>query len=335
MPETGNIEWVSVGLGTKPDAQVARNLGMSKSAVGRARRRLGIAAFDQRRVPKGIDWDAQPLGEVSDTELAKCLGVAAPVIVNARQRRGIPALNPRQIDVDWKALPLGEYPDAALAKLLGVSEPTVSRARNRLGIVPFKHSFLTSEGEAANYPEALIDLYWHEHGIAHAFQVSVGPYVADWILERREAVEYAGFADSQKWGRAYKERLREKIRYYRAHGLSVRVIWSKDLVKYDLGKLPRRCRDPMTRRINWTEQPLGRQSDTALAERLGLSQSTVSKWRRKLGIPTHTPPMIDWDAQPLGQVVDRVLAEKLGVSKETVRRARVARGILARRRRHA
>ena len=39
-----------------------------------------------------------------------------------------------------------------------------------LGQVPSKATYITQESKGANYPEALIDLYWHEKGIPHQFQ---------------------------------------------------------------------------------------------------------------------------------------------------------------------
>ena len=46
---------------------------------------------------------------------------------------------------------------------------------------------------------------------------------------------------------------------------------------------------PGHRGINWDEQPLGQVSDTELAARLGVSQQTVTKVRRRRGIPKAKP----------------------------------------------
>jgi len=171
--------------------------------------------------------------------------------------------------------------------LIGVSQPTVTRHRNRLGIAPCKHPFLTKEGRAANYPEALIDLYWHERNIEHEFQVPIGQYIADWVLEGRQVVEYAGFSASPRWGKAYRARLREKVGFYTSEGWEVRVIWPQDLKEYDLGFRPKPCRDLRSNGVVWSEQPLGQMLDTALAKHLGVTQSTVTRWRQKLGIPRY------------------------------------------------
>lgn len=83
---------------------------------------------------------------------------------------------------------------------------------------------------------------------------------------------------------------------------------------------------------DWTKDPrLGVWSDKALAADLGLDQASVSRWRRKLGIPPVQPRVcagIDWDAEPrLGVWPDTELARELGVSHYAVFSARRVRGI--------
>jgi DNA-binding CsgD family transcriptional regulator len=319
-----------------PDKALAQRLGCSKSTVLRARRRFGISPFDPSRSSKGIDWEAVALGARPDTEIADELGVAVPVVYNARRRRGIEPHTPRQASVNWHEVPLGDVPDEALAKELGVSQPTVTRHRNRLGVLPCKTTFVTTEGEAADsYPEALIDLFWHEQGIDHEFQVSVGPYVADWRLDGGVLVEYAGFIESRKFGSWYKDRLEAKVAYYKSQGLKVRVLYPSDLPRHEPQGAPQTTKDLISQGINWSMQPLGEMSDASLAKRLGVPPGTVSRWRRKLGIGKYTKPARDWSGVPLGEEPDPVLALRLGVSKETVRRARVSLGVPSYRSGHA
>ncbi len=276
---------------------------------------------------KGVDWDAAPLGEMSDGEIAKMYGVAQPVVCNARNRRGIAPFSPRCAAVDWASTPLGELPDAALAERLGVSQPTVTRHRNRLGIPPFKATFLTPEGQAADsYPEALIDLFWHEQRIPHEFQVPIGPYIADWVLEGDTVVEYAGFLESRVFGEEYRRRLEAKVAFYKSAGWEVRVLYPADLAEFRPQGSPQTTRDLISGEINWSQQPLGEMSDTALASRLGVAQPTVTRWRNILGLAPYTP-CPDWSLIPLGLEFDTTIAKRLEVSKETVRRARVGRGI--------
>lgn len=78
--------------------------------------------------------------------------------------------------------------------------------------------------------------------------------------------------------------------------------------------------------IDWSTQPLGQETDSLIASRLGVSVSTVSNERQRLGIPralnSHNNLGIDWDSQPLGKVSDNELAKVLGVSSTTIARRR-------------
>jgi len=320
--------WEDQPLGQVPDHKIAAKLGCRRQAVIEARQRRGIAAFDSTRASKGIRWDTVPLGTMPDTEIAKTLGVATPVVFNARERRGIPPFKARCTDVAWDDVPLGEFPDAVLAEFLGVSQPTITRHRNRLGILPSKARFITTEGQAASsYGEALIDLYWHEQGVDHDFQVQVGPYVADWVLGDGTIVEFAGFIESRAFGERYKDRLDQKIAYYRSIYRKVQVIYPKDLTHFRPKGAPEVSQNSISGDINWSDQPLGKMSDTELAKHLGVTQTTVTRWRTIFGIAPFCSPDRDWSTIPLGEEPDPVIASRLGVSKETVRRARLALGI--------
>jgi Trp operon repressor len=89
--------------------------------------------------------------------------------------------------------------------------------------------------------------------------------------------------------------------------------------------------------IVWDEQLLlGKVPDRVIAEKLGVSVTTVCLARTRRGIPAFKDPRsntskknIVWDKQPLGRVSDRVIADKLGVSVSSVCLARTRRGIPA------
>lgn len=171
-----NIEWDKQPLGQVTDQELADKLGVSVSAVCKARNRRGIpgtrecrkkinidwdsqplgkefdsviarelgvdpttvsAARKKRGIPKRhIDWDLQPLGEESDSVLAEKLGVDTSTVAKCRRRRGIKARHAK-IEVDWDKEPLGKISDGDIAKGLGVNQSIVSRARQKLGIPPF------------------------------------------------------------------------------------------------------------------------------------------------------------------------------------------------------
>jgi len=77
----------------------------------------------------------------------------------------------------------------------------------------------------------------------------------------------------------------------------------------------------------WAEQGLGSEPDTAIADRLGVDDSTVGRARHRLGIPVYRArPPIDWPAD-LGLTWDFEIARRLGISTSAVGRERRHRGI--------
>jgi hypothetical protein len=86
--------------------------------------------------------------------------------------------------------------------------------------------------------------------------------------------------------------------------------------------------------IDWNKQPLGVESDRAIAKRLRVNSSTVTRERNRRGIPALVrvsgPGLvrgIDWDAQPLATTPASVLAKRLGVCRASVDEAAKARGV--------
>ena len=69
--------------------------------------------------------------------------------------------------------------------------------------------------------------------------------------------------------------------------------------------------------IDWRSQPLGQIPDTKLAEKLGVSTSTIRVRREELSIKVYSK-VHNWDKQPLGEVPDIELALKLKVAVTTV-----------------
>jgi hypothetical protein len=95
-----DIDWATVGLGTKTDAEVAFDLKLPVSTVLNARRRLGIPAYGHDGVVrdtshKNIDWDNEPLGRMPDRMLARRHKVSPSTVSMARSRRGIPGYSAR------------------------------------------------------------------------------------------------------------------------------------------------------------------------------------------------------------------------------------------------
>lgn len=224
-----------------------------------------------KRLPQ-VDWDSQPYGQMSDGEIANRLGVCREVVRRARVSRGI-----QSTVIDWDAQPLGKVPDRAIAFHLGVNPSTVHEARVHRNIPRGNQSYRTEEGETANLPEAILDIYWHTKGIPHRFQVTIGPYRADWVIHEKTVVEYAGFEEHKVAGPAYRAKMIEKERFYRDHGWDVLIVRPSDLPKYNLGILPK-VQDNLT----WVHL-IGTMPVKAIARLAHVSPNTVRQVRRSLG----------------------------------------------------
>jgi 5-methylcytosine-specific restriction endonuclease McrA len=81
--------------------------------------------------------------------------------------------------------------------------------------------------------------------------------------------------------------------------------------------------------IWWDDQPLGEMADTALAEKIGVTPSTVGSHRRARGIPRHSIWNDHMNESLLGHFPDTQVATMVGVSSACVRSARIKRNIPA------
>lgn len=181
-----------------------------------------------------VDWDLVRLGSKQDKEIAAELGVSPPAVRKQRIKRGIKPFPKRS----WDSRLLGILPDSIIARMVGRHESTVNEARWVLGISRSDRRCVTEEGEPATLPEAIIDLFWHQNNINHKFQVKIGKYVADWVINEKIAVEYAGLINSEM-ALNYNVKLIEKELFYKANGYETLIIYPYDLSRYDTGEIPR------------------------------------------------------------------------------------------------
>lgn len=84
--------------------------------------------------------------------------------------------------------------------------------------------------------------------------------------------------------------------------------------------------------VKWDEQPLGVESDAAIARRIGCRTTTVQHARTLRGIPCAPGPtvaFVDWDTWDylLGWLSDRDIGRRLGCTRQSVSEVRTARGI--------
>ncbi len=130
-------------LGQATDAEVAAELGISKSGVTHKRIRLGIPPHVEPPIRhRDRFWTPRRvvlLGTTSDKKLARRLGILPDRVGYQRRKRGIPPFDPGPPKVVWTAAvirQLGRISDYQIAKQLGVSRGTVGRERQRHGIPP-------------------------------------------------------------------------------------------------------------------------------------------------------------------------------------------------------
>lgn len=93
-------------LGKVSDKELACMLGASKAGVCRARKNLGILAFDQKRSGAYV-WTEEVeslLGTVSDIELAKTLGLSRQAVQQARKRKGVESNTPQGKHADRESI---------------------------------------------------------------------------------------------------------------------------------------------------------------------------------------------------------------------------------------
>lgn len=132
-------------LGKVSDHEIARRLGVARTVVSKARRKLGITSV--RRVhPRGRPWlvMVRPmLGKLSDREIARRTGIHFKTIAEGRRSLGIaPAPRKATTVADRSWVPgirhlLGKMPDREVGKLVGVSFRRVAAARRELGIAAY------------------------------------------------------------------------------------------------------------------------------------------------------------------------------------------------------
>jgi len=201
------------------------------------------------RKPNGF-WDSQPLGELPDKELAARLGVTRTAVSCARWARKIPAYGYQKPhpDIDWDSQPLGRIPDTTIAAELGVAGPTVWEQRRKRGIPPAPESTRRSSGRKQ------VDVDWDEQPLGELSDVVIAEVLGVASTTVRNARCCRGIPVSPRGGR---------------------------------GKLPprRAARSGNKPVVDWDSQPLGEVPDTAIAESLGVSCTTVGLTRKKRGIP--------------------------------------------------
>lgn len=124
-------------LGTMPDGQLARRLGLSVSTVATERRRRGVAPFTPRH--PGYEWTPEIvacLGQLPDPEIARRFEIPLPAVKAARRRRGIPGpVNYGVVVPTAELRALLARPTAEVRRRSGLAPSTIRRLRRQLGVM--------------------------------------------------------------------------------------------------------------------------------------------------------------------------------------------------------
>ena len=78
------INWEKVGLGTRTDKKIAKDLGVSEAIVYNKRKKLKILSL-RKQIKQKIDWDKIPLGKKSDNKISKEFGISIHIIIRERR----------------------------------------------------------------------------------------------------------------------------------------------------------------------------------------------------------------------------------------------------------
>ena len=138
MSEALPIDWAIQPLGGMPDAEIARQLSVSRERVRQVRARAGIPPY----VEPEPEWVAE-LGTRRDSEIAADYGVSRTAVESRRRRLGVKRCPSR-----WDREPLlGKVPDGVLAEKHGVHHVSVAVARWQRGIPKFGEMFVDWDAE--------------------------------------------------------------------------------------------------------------------------------------------------------------------------------------------
>lgn len=117
-------------LGSAPDPEVAKILGLCSDAIYRRRKDLGINAHGHKCKLDKFPGVRCKLGKVPDTEIAKAMEITRAGVAYYRRVRDINACETEKPGNEI----LGTMSDAKAAKILGISESAAYKRRVKLGI---------------------------------------------------------------------------------------------------------------------------------------------------------------------------------------------------------
>ena len=268
-----NFNWTKEALGllgTKPDSEIAKLLGLSSNTVSHKRRSQGIVGRKPKRDPIVMpEHLIHHLGKWTDAKIAKEIGVSANAVSKYRRRRQIKATIEHNA-LSPKAIPmLGTMQDAELARMFNVTNTTIHTHRLKLG-----RPLFISSGMAL--PDPVRPLLGTMPDGRLAKQIGVSPQVITrwrtelgvevWNRLPRDAAALLGKVSDSK--------IAAMVGVSNSFVAKVRIAQGID--SYGL---PRSLPFPDDK-----EHLLGTMTDSKLANQLGISHATVFKRRNRNGI---------------------------------------------------
>lgn len=280
--------WLMKLLGRVPDSVVAQLADVDQPTVTRERNRLGIESFRARQAV--VHWSPRMLGRLgkySDADLAAELGLPKKVVKAKRVALGVPRLRRRKEDDAWtpeRVALLGTDSDPKVAALLGVSSSVVAHQRRRRKIPGFFPPPLR-----VHWTPAMVGLLGKvaDLEIGRRFGLS-----KDSVVWKRRALGIP--AAPRRRADARSEEVAKLLLLpnpeLRARGFTNHQL---SLLRRKYGipapKVPSAAAPQMRAASRqWTPKVLrwlGTVPDSLLAERLGVTVSSVRAKRRSLGIP--------------------------------------------------
>jgi hypothetical protein len=281
------IDWDSVGFGERTDADIAEELGVSKSVVTRIRTEKKLASV-RRYKGDHIEWDGVDFHK-SDAQIARDLEIHVDTVRKARRRFDKPRAatfrgrGAAVTDVDWDNEPLGQVSDQELAKRHNVSSSTVFLARTRRGIPPFQVASLGIDWDAQPFGKVTDAELGRKLGVSkrtiqrqrEARGISPLHHSPKVTMKRTRTIDW-NLVDFTVRDATNAEML----------GVSRWVVREERIRR----GLPTPPRPPSRAVIDWDAEPLGKVPDAEIAARLNVNPKTVQKERTKRRIPSALPP---------------------------------------------
>ena len=309
-------------LGKVPDQSIVDTFGIPHRQVYKKRTALGIPAQQKREM--NHKWKPEHvalLGTAPDPVIAKQIGVSA-VVVRVKRRamkiprfpdpKSAPAVIPQHFVEQFNKLSDGE-----IARALGYAQATVSSYRRKMGIATTRVQGTLPE-EANAFLGTTTDIE-----LAKRYGVST-----QCVHKRRHTLGVSRMAAPER-----PPITAEIIAQFGTRGDKDIALDFRLTVREVLFARNKLGIAPYSRAVNLPEEAialLGKQTDASIAERFGVSATTIVNVRKQLGVKAYRAGNLPEEAIALlGKQPDSALAKRFGVSTATIFNIRKQHGVEA------